>query len=264
MNNIINNHTFIICAYKENPYLEACVRSVVNQTIKSKILISTSTPNDYIKGIARKYNLEIRVNKGKGDQADNFNFAYSCCNTRFVTICHQDDYYSELYLEFINHVLKNVEKPIIAFTDYAEVHNGNIEENNNVLKVKRILLCPLKNRLFQKSKFIRRRMLGLGNPVCCPSITYNKDIIKRLDFNSVYKGTLDYEMLERISNLKGSFVYCNKSLVYHRIWDETDTMASIDNGCRSIEERKILERLWPRWIAGVIAKYYRNAQKYYK
>ena len=51
----MNDHTFAICAYKESPYLEECIKSLKNQTIKSNILIATSTPNDYIKGIADKY-----------------------------------------------------------------------------------------------------------------------------------------------------------------------------------------------------------------
>ena len=40
----MNDHTFAICAYKESPYLEECIKSLKNQTIKSNILIATSTP----------------------------------------------------------------------------------------------------------------------------------------------------------------------------------------------------------------------------
>ena len=53
------NHTFVLCAYKESQFLEECVQSLLAQTVKSKILISTSTPNDHIKGIAEKYNLPL-------------------------------------------------------------------------------------------------------------------------------------------------------------------------------------------------------------
>ena len=48
-------HTFVICAYKESPYLEECVKSLIRQTIKSNIIIVTSTPNSYIEDIAGKY-----------------------------------------------------------------------------------------------------------------------------------------------------------------------------------------------------------------
>lgn len=258
------DHTFIVCAYKENPYLEKCVRSVVNQSVKSRVMISTSTPNEYIKSIARKYGLEMKVNKGKGDLADNFNFAYSCCDTRFVTLCHQDDFYSRHYLQEVGNALKDVKRPIIAFTDYAEVYNGAVRKSSLVLKVKRVMLLPLCLSGLQKSRFIRRRILGFGNPVCCPSIVFNRDLIKDPEFSSAYRSSVDYELLERISRMKGSFIYCRHRLVYHRLWDGTDTQSSITSGRRSMDERKVLERLWPGFIAGVVSKVYRIAQKYYR
>ena len=49
MNKDINtNHTFAICAYKESPYLEECIQSLMNQTVKSDILIATATPSKYM------------------------------------------------------------------------------------------------------------------------------------------------------------------------------------------------------------------------
>ena len=46
------DHTFVICAYKESKYLKNCIRSLENQTVKSHILIATSTGNAYIRGLA--------------------------------------------------------------------------------------------------------------------------------------------------------------------------------------------------------------------
>ena len=43
------DHTFVICAYKESKYLKNCIRSLENQTVKSHILIATSTGNAYIR-----------------------------------------------------------------------------------------------------------------------------------------------------------------------------------------------------------------------
>ena len=37
------NHTFVICAYKESKYLEECIKSLINQTVKSNIIMTTST-----------------------------------------------------------------------------------------------------------------------------------------------------------------------------------------------------------------------------
>ena len=50
----IPSHMFVVCAYKESPYLESCIKSVLNQSVKTKVAISTGTPNDYIRKIAEK------------------------------------------------------------------------------------------------------------------------------------------------------------------------------------------------------------------
>ena len=58
MQNLLRLHTFVICAYKESPYLEECVESLKNQEQQSNILMVTSTPNEYIEKISRKYGIE--------------------------------------------------------------------------------------------------------------------------------------------------------------------------------------------------------------
>ena len=50
-------HTFIVLAYKESAYLEDCIKSVINQTYPSRVIIATSTPNDFISKLAKKYNI---------------------------------------------------------------------------------------------------------------------------------------------------------------------------------------------------------------
>ena len=69
-------HTFVVLAYKESSYLEECIKSVLNQKYPSKVVIATSTPNQYIENIADKYSLAIKVNPnpGKGIGYD-FDFA---------------------------------------------------------------------------------------------------------------------------------------------------------------------------------------------
>jgi len=50
--NLTKEHTFSISAYKESPYLKACVKSLLAQSVKTNIIICTSTPNSYIENIA--------------------------------------------------------------------------------------------------------------------------------------------------------------------------------------------------------------------
>ena len=65
MNDIREKHTFVICAYKESRYLEECIISLKKQTVKSEILMVTSTPNAFISGMAEKYNIPLIVNEGE-------------------------------------------------------------------------------------------------------------------------------------------------------------------------------------------------------
>ena len=80
------DHTFVICAYKESPFLEECIQSLLRQTIKSHILISTSTPNSYLDAVSQKYQIPIYVNDIAGGIAEDWNFGMNKAETPFVTI----------------------------------------------------------------------------------------------------------------------------------------------------------------------------------
>ena len=43
-------HVFAVCAYKDSPYLEQCIRSLKAQTVPSHIIICTSTPAPTLTG----------------------------------------------------------------------------------------------------------------------------------------------------------------------------------------------------------------------
>ena len=170
---------FVICAYKEVHYLEKCVESLLNQTIKCRIIISTSTPNEYIKSVADKYNIPLRINPEKKGNFSDFCFAYSQADTKYVTLCHQDDEYLPKFAETMLYYMKKEKRPIIAFSNYYDMNNGNIIKGSKLLNVKRKMNCLLSLKLFKKSKFIRRRILSIGNPICAPTVTYNKDVVER-------------------------------------------------------------------------------------
>ena len=69
-----SQHTFVVLAYKESPFLEDCIKSVMNQQYNSDVVIATSTPNDFIDAIAKKYDLKViarpEKDRGKGAASD--------------------------------------------------------------------------------------------------------------------------------------------------------------------------------------------------
>ena len=111
-------HTFVICAYKESAFLEECVKSLEKQTVKSKIIMVTSTPNDYISSVAEKHQIPLYVNEGPGGITQDWNFGYSCAVTDYITIAHQDDVYRKDYLERALKAVESFERPLIFFSNY--------------------------------------------------------------------------------------------------------------------------------------------------
>ena len=85
MNYTGKNHTFAICAYKESPFLEECIQSLLGQTIPSTIIIVTSTDNAYIQNMAEKYHLELFINHGESGITQDWMFAYQSARTELMT-----------------------------------------------------------------------------------------------------------------------------------------------------------------------------------
>ena len=108
-----NDVTVVICAYKECPYLEESIRAITSQTVKPNILISTSTPNDYILTLAEKYGIEVRINRN-GGQIKDYNFAMRQCRTQLGMLAHQDDLLDRNYIERCLEELNKAKRPIIA------------------------------------------------------------------------------------------------------------------------------------------------------
>lgn len=255
-------HTFAICAYKESPYLEECIESLMVQEMKSEIIICTSTPNDYIKNMAEKYNIKLYINTGKSGITEDWNFAYSKTTTKYVTIAHQDDVYLPLYSKTMSDMMEKAKNPIIFFTDYYELRNGKKVHNTGLLKIKRLMLAPLKIKIFQRSKFIRRRILSMGSPICCPSVTFNKERFREPLFKNHFRTNEDWECWEILSRHKGTFVYSSTPLTCHRIHEGSETSAAIAETGRSSEDYEMFRKFWPKFIAKLLVKQYGKSEKY--
>lgn len=254
------SHTFVICAYRESPYLVDCIKSLRAQTVPSGIIMITSTPNPYINGIAERYGIECRVNDGEKGIAGDWNYAYRIAHSRYVTLVHQDDIYRKDYVKEVLKAMGRAENPVIAFTDYYELRNGELQKDSTMLKVKRSLLLPLILPLFHKSRFVRRRILSLGCPICCPSVTYHKDNLPEQIFKAGYRSDVDWQAWELLSKRKGEFVYIRKPLTVHRIHEGSATTAIIGDHVRSKEDYDMFRLFWPACIARILANLYARSE----
>ncbi len=254
-------HTFVICAYKESKYLEDCIMSLKKQKLKSNIIMVTSTPNSYIHELADKYSIKLFVNKGESGITQDWNFALKHVKTKYATIAHQDDIYEPAYSGRMVKELEKSKKPIIAFTDYSELRNGKKVHNTTMLKIKRIMLLPMRIKRFRSSRFIRRRVLSLGDPICCPAVTFCMDNIKQPIFRDGFRSCEDWEAWEKLSKMKGDFIYIKEPLMCHRIHEESATTAILEDNAR-VEENYIMYcKFWPRSVAKFINKFYTKSEK---
>lgn len=257
----LEKHIFAICAYKESPYLEECILSIKNQTVPSNMIMVTSTPNDYIKNMALKYDIPYFVNTGEGGITQDWNFGYAHADSKYITIAHQDDVYEKEYLSTALAAADKSKKPLIFFSDYFEIRNGERVSNNTLLKVKRIMLLPLRIKILRKSRWVRRRILSLGSPICCPSVMFAAENLPEVVFKNGFRACEDWEAWEMISKLKGEFLYSTKLLMGHRIHEESETSAIIEDNMRSKEEYQMYCKFWPKSIAKFLVKLYSRGQK---
>lgn len=253
-------HTFVVLAYKKSKYLEECIKSVLHQSYPSKVIIATTTDNDFIRRLAGKYQLEVIVGKHTSIGGD-FDFAIFSGDTPLVTVAHQDDVYDYDYAKTIVDAYQKYPKSSIIFTDYYEIRNGEKVKTNTNLKIKRILLFPLRWRILSGIKFFKRWVLRFGNSICCPAVTFVKDNCPKEIFLSDFQCNVDWFAWEKLSKLKGNFIYSKYLLMGHRISEESTTTDIIKQGIRTKEDYEIFSKFWSKGIAKIMTNFYKNSEK---
>lgn len=255
------DHTFAICAYKDNPHLQETIDSLKGQTDPSNILLSTSTPSEFIEGICRKNDIEMHVNPTPGKAGDDWNYAFSCAKTPLVTLAHQDDFYEPIFTErTLAYANSNPGKTIILFTDYYEIRDGSKVMSNRLLKIKRKMLAPLRTRIGRNSKFIRSRILSFGDPICCPATTYVAASVGQNFFDTTYINSCDYKTFVDLSKLEGAFVYIPEPLLGHRIYAGSATSKNLADNIRKGEDAEILDEFWPKPFVKAINHFYAKSE----
>jgi len=250
------NHTFIIPAYKESPYLEECVESLLSQTVKSKMIITTSTPSEFLNTISVNYKVPLIVNPESKGIASDWNFAFSTADTKYVTLAHQDDIYLENYTE---KCLKKSEKhpgSLIVFSAYSELHGSNKVDCNVLLTIKRILLWPYLFTNGIESKFLKKLILLFGSPISCPGVMYNKENLNNFKFDESFTVNMDWNAWIELVRAQGGFVYEREKLFLHRIHEEAETTKAFSDNRRKDEDLRLFKKMWPGFIAFFISKVY--------
>ncbi|EHI69744.1 glycosyltransferase, group 2 family protein [Streptococcus ictaluri 707-05] len=233
--------------------------SLKKQSLTSRIICYTSTPNDHISSLCTKYDIPLFTKEGGGIGKD-WNNALSFVTTPFATIAHQDDIYLESYAEKVMTIFDRYPDSAIVYSDYSEYRDQKVLPANLNLKIKTTMLNALD--IFPHSSFWQLRILAFGNPISCPAVTYNLRLLKDYHFNEALRTSLDWFAWYSISkNYKGRFSYIKEKLMYHRIHEESETTATILDNTRSKEDLMMFELLWPKAIAKGLMYFYKKSQE---
>ncbi|MFZ5572843.1 MAG: glycosyltransferase family 2 protein [Thermodesulfobacteriota bacterium] len=254
-------HTFVVLAYGDSPYIDACIRSLISQTIRSRIVISTSTVSPFLYETAERYDLPLHIGKSSTCIAEDWSFAFNLAQTPYLTLAHQDDLYSSNYTECCLNEMRNPET-VLVFSDYAELISNLTRRMSVLLGIKRLILSLFfiwKNRV--RSPMLKKWMLAIGNPICCPSIMYNKDKIGDFTFNTDFIMNLDWDATLRMAEIPGNFVYIRRILLTRRLHPESGTAHATKSDARSREDLKIIRRYWPKFLADIYCRVYSISHK---
>lgn len=263
MNKKNTNHTFAVCAYKDSPYLEQCLKSLVNQTVPTNIILCTSTPSPYIQKLADKYDIPVYVRDGKSDIQDDWNFAYDTAQTQYVTIAHQDDVYGKNYTKVLFEKRRRYPDMSIFFCSYHAIKGTREDDKERSSMVKRLLCLPVSMTGIAHWKWIKKSCLCLGNSISCPMITYNKNITGDTIFQSKLKYALDWEMNLKIACLPGRFVYVRQPLGFYRIHDGATSKQFLLNHKKEAEDIAMFRHFWPMWMVKLIMVFYKKSYSAY-
>jgi glycosyltransferase involved in cell wall biosynthesis len=254
-------HTFVVLAYKESPYLRACLDSVVNQTSASTVIVSTSTPSEFLERLCADYALPLQVNSGPKGLAPDWNFGLRQAQSKYVTLAHQDDLYDQRYVELMVSRAEERADTLITFSDYSERIGELTETGTTNLKIKRILRSlAFLNHHHISSDLRKKALLAFGSPIPCPSVMYNMQNLTDFSFSSNFSVNVDWDAWLRIARLGGSISYVPEHLLSHRLHEHSETSKGIGDNRRADEDLRLFKTLWPRPIAVAIARLYKLSQ----
>lgn len=258
----MDRHSFVIPAYKDSPYLEACINSLLAQTIKSEIVLCTSTPSSFLQELAQKHKLRYCIRTEPSSISGDWNFALSQATYSKVTLAHQDDLYEPSYTETVMKAFDRDPRALLVFTASHDLINGKRRGTSINALIKSILLWPFTFSKNIRNRFFKKTVLAFGDPISCPTVTLNFDAITAgFQFSAAFSCVLDWQAWLELAQQKGAFIYVPKKLVNHRIHIESETTNQISNGKRRQEEYQIFEQLWGKPIAKFLSIVYRFGHK---
>lgn len=253
-----SEHAFVVPAYGDLPYLDACLRSLTAQSAASRIVVATSTPSPFIETAAKRAGAAYAINPRKaGGIGCDWNFALSCADRRFVTLAHQDDVYREDFASLTLALFARRARGALVFTGARHMDAQGVAHVSKLSAVKGVLTTLALTGTEAAGPLRRRMLLAFGNPVHCSSVTLDMERLSGFRFDETLRSNLDWEAWLRLHRQGAVFLHAPEPLVDRRYHPGAETAQALKDGARRREDLQMFEALWPRPLARAIAFAYR-------
>lgn len=251
-------HAFVVPAYGESPYLEACLDSLMAQRAPRRIVVTTSTPNARVAAACGSRDIDLIVHAPNRGIGPDWNFALDTAPTGLVTLAHQDDVYERDYATRIQAMhLRHPGAGILFCESHERDPAGRKRPLSRALAVKRFLARTAFLGTESVQGGIRLRvLLGLGNAIACPAVTINRVVLGSFRFREDLRTNMDwFAWLE--ASRRAPLCYVPDALVGHRVHDESETSRCIEDGSRHQEDEMVFREFWPAPAASLLSRVYR-------
>ena len=174
----------LITAFKE-PNIEKAIKSAINQKTKYKYKILVSAPDDETLNIAKKYNIEIFKDPGKGKILA-LNLIFEKVKTDILILTDGDVFISENSVEDITNL-------------FLDPEIGCITGRPVPLETKKTMFGYWANFLFDSAHKIRKIAFGKNSFIECSGylFAFRKKFIKKLPLNTAEDAIIPYIFWEK-------------------------------------------------------------------
>lgn len=259
-------HCFAVAAYGESKYLPYLLNSLKAQSVDSKVIICTSTPNKFITACSAKFGYPVYVRNGRHGLKDDWNFAYEEGSklAPLVTIAHQDDLYFPDYTKALLHAYKRFPDMSVFCCHYDTIDGEGNTIDGSSERVKQLLRLRLRNHEKSDRTDVKMSALKYGNGIGCPTCTYNVNYCPVPLFRNDYKFVIDWATLIRLAGESGRFICLEKSLMAYRVHEGAETMKNIENNNREKEEAEIFGQMHSEPVKRLLMHFYKKAYGAYE
>lgn len=248
-------HAYVVPAYGDSPYLDACLASLAAQRHPSPVIVSASKPGPRVRALADRHGVRYVEHDTETGIGRDWNKALAATNAQWVTLAHQDDVYLPEFGERVLAAARRVPEALLISTDYAELVGQDVRNWTPRLIVKRILIeVGYLGRPRVSRAGAKRRLLRFGCPIACPAVTLRASSVP--GFDERMRTNLDWDAWLRLSGIPGSFAHIRTVLMHHRIHAGAETSEGLRSGVRAQEDLEMFSRLWPAPIARALTRLY--------